>query len=81
MAGTYYKKGDYNLICDRTGFKIKASQAKKQWDGLLVKKSVWEARHPQDFIRSKPDHQSVPDPRTEGNDYFLSANEVSVDDL
>lgn len=81
MSGPYYRDGDYNVICDRTGFKVKASQTRREWNGLRVMNSVWDPRHPQDFVSSKADHQAVPDPRGEGANVFLSATEVTPDDL
>lgn len=77
----FFRLGDWNRICDRTGFKIKASQTRKEWNNQIVRKESWEPRHPQDLIRSKPDRQQVEDPRTERADYFLNTNEVSSEDL
>jgi len=77
----YYAPGDHNVICDRTGKKVKASQTRKQWNNLIVREESWEPRHPQDLIRSKPDHQQVPDPRSEQEDVFLATNEVKAEDL
>lgn len=76
MAG-----GDYNIICDYSGFKIKKSQARMTWDGYLVKKEFWEPRQPQDFVRGRKDNQSVPVARPEQTDKFLTDNEVSREDL
>lgn len=77
----FYKPGDHNVVCDRTGRKFKRSQCRKTWDGLIVRKESWEPRHPQDFLRARPDHQQVSDPRSEPDDYFLSTNEVQASDL
>ncbi len=77
----FLRLGDWNVICDRTGLKRKASQCQKEWNNLIVQKSSWEQRHPQDFIRSVKDRQQVPDPRPPGEDRFLATNEVTVDDL
>lgn len=79
----YFKPGDWNVIDDATGRKYKRSECETQWNGLLVRKESWEARHPQDRIRSIPDHQAVPAGETNppGEDYFLGDNEVTVDDL
>lgn len=52
MSKTYAKKGDWNGSCDVCGFKLKASQLKKRWDGLMVCKEDWEPRHPMDFYRA-----------------------------
>lgn len=78
---TYYQPGAHNLICDRTGFKIKSTDARKEWTGAVVRSGSFETRHPQDFLRSKVDRQAVPDPRSEATDTFVATNEVTVDDL
>ena len=80
MADTYIP-GDHNVICDWSGFKLKRSEVKMTWDGLMVRDKDWEPRHPQDFVRGKRDKQRVPLARTEADDTFLSTNEVTVDDL
>lgn len=81
QGGTYYLPGAHSVLCDRTGFKVKSTQVRKQWDGLVVRSESWEPRHPQDLIRSVQDHQAVADPRPEDPDYFLTTNEVSTEDL
>lgn len=54
-----YRPGSNYVICDRTGFKIRVEDARREWNGQLVHKSVFERRHPQDFVRAKPDKQGV----------------------
>ncbi len=76
-----YKKGSWNLICDRTGFKIKAEDARVEWNGLVVDKGVYESRHPQDFVQARADDQSVPYSRPESPERLLGINEVTPDDL
>lgn len=66
-----YRHGDFYRICDRSGFKVHASQTRREWNGLIVRSKDWEPRHPQDFVRSFGDRQSVPDPRV--------GSEVSLD--
>lgn len=56
----YYKPGDWNAICDRCGFKFKASELREEWTGLRVCEADFELRHPQDFIKVTPDRISVP---------------------
>lgn len=56
----YYKPGDWNAICDRCGFKFKASELKLEWTGLRVCEKDFELRHPLDFMRAKTDKISVP---------------------
>lgn len=57
----YYKPGDYNVICDRCGMKRKASSCRMTWDNLFVcADRCWMPRHPQDFVESVEDDQTVP---------------------
>lgn len=77
----FLKLGDWNQICDRTGFKVKASGTRKEWNGLIVRRESFEERQPQDYLRSFEDHQAVPDPRSEATDTFLGDNEVKAADL
>jgi hypothetical protein len=78
----YYKKGDFNRICDRCGVKVKASETRKEWTGWIVcKKDCWEPRHPQEFVRGKRDNQRVQNPRPEPTDNFLEEDEITADDL
>lgn len=76
-----YKHGDWYVICDRTGFKIKASEARREWNGLLVHKSVWEPRHPQDFVKGTRDVQSPPFTRGESTDTFVGPLSLEGDAL
>jgi ribosomal protein S27E len=68
-----YKHGDWNVICDICGFKKKASEVRLRWDGLYVCKEDWETRHPQEFLRTPKDDQSVPWTRPEPTDRFADA--------
>jgi len=81
MSADYYKPGDHNVICDRTGMKRKASQCRKEWNGSIVQRESFEQRHPQDFIRAVKDRQQVQDARPPGTDKFLSTNEVTASSL
>jgi len=76
-----YKHGDWNVICDYSGQKIKRSEARYTWDGHLVKAEFWEPRHPQDFLRGVKDQQAVKDARPEGDNDFLTTNAVTADSL
>jgi len=77
-----YIAGDFWRICDRCGLKVRQSTTKKTWDQLWVcAATCWETRHPQDFVRGRTDRMSVPEPRPEQPDRFLSDNEVTAEDL
>ncbi len=56
----YYADGDYNIWCDRCGAKMKASEAKKTYDGYHVHEKCWYPRHPQELNKGMKDNQSVP---------------------
>jgi len=65
-----YISGDWWVICDVCGSKIRASNSSKRWDGLIVCQEDYETRHPLDFIRSKTDKISVPFARPRPADVF-----------
>ena len=81
MSKPYAALGDYNVICDRTGFKLKASECKLEWNGFFVRNESWEPRQPMDLIRAFPDPQTVPIPRPGQADVFITAADVTRDDL
>lgn len=68
----HYVHGDNNAICDRCGRKYKASQLKKEWNGLYTCPDDWEPRHPQDLIKSSHDDQRPALSRPEGADTFIT---------
>ena len=61
-------EGSWNVICDVCGFKFKACDVKKRWDGFYVCKEDFEQRHPSDFEKGFPDDQSVPYTRPDTDD-------------
>lgn len=70
MPRNSYTSGDWNVICDVCSRKIKASIAKKRWDGFIVCPDDFETRHPQDFVRAQVDKISVPFTRPRPPDAF-----------
>lgn len=56
----YAALGDWNAYCQVCGFKYKASELQKRWDGVYVCKTDWEPRHPQDLIKLPKDIQATP---------------------
>lgn len=65
-----FKPGDNWVIDDRTGERIRASEARKEWTGAIVDEDDWEPRHPQDFVRGRRDNQRVSDPRPDSIPVF-----------
>lgn len=72
MTQNYLILGDWNADCDVCGFKFKASQLKKRWDGLMCCSKDYELRHPQDFLRVREEKVSPPWTRPEPEDEFIS---------
>lgn len=66
----YYIPGSWNVICDSCGKKIKASEAKQRWDGLIVCPEDFEMRQPQDFVKARADKITVPFTRPRPTDVF-----------
>ena len=77
----YFSPGAWNNICDRSGMKVKSFNIRREWTGNSVRIKSWEARHPQDLIRSVQDHQDVDDPNPEASNVFLTDNQVVAGDL
>lgn len=71
MGKNYFLSGAWNVTCDVCSKKIKASEAKQRWDGLIVCPSDFEHRHPQDFVKAKTDKITVPYVRPIPTDTFI----------
>lgn len=77
-----FESGKWLVNCSRCGFRRYNDQVVKTWDGLIVcslkvKQGCFESRHPQDFVRSTPDNQSVP--YTGGSQDLTAAGQPIVD--
>lgn len=72
-----YKKGSWNVICMVCGFKFKAEDVVKRWDGVYVCKEDHEFRHPGEFIRGVPDQKPLPFTSPEPADTFVSVSYVA----
>lgn len=67
----YLKLGDWNALCDVCGFKYKASELRRRWDGYMVCPADYEERQPQDLIRIPPERQTPAWARPEPTDQFV----------
>jgi hypothetical protein len=66
------RPGDFWRICDRSGFRVPASETVKEWNGAIVRKDLAEPRHPQDLLRiRRPEKMGVPDPRPPPVDVYI----------
>ena len=70
--GWTYTTADWYVTCDVCGKKMKAKQARHRWDGFLVCDADFEHRHPQDFIKVRPDNLTVPFQRPKETPQFVS---------
>ncbi len=66
-----YRKGEHYLICDRSGRQMRASESRREWTGAVVHKDEYEARHPQDFVRARPERQAVAISRSPQIDRYM----------
>jgi hypothetical protein len=76
---TWWDSGSWNTICDVCGFKYKAEQLQKRWDGLMVCKDDWEVRHPQELLHPIVDQNKLPWTRPESTDQFINVNFANTD--
>lgn len=76
-----YRHGDYYLICQRTGFKIRRSEAARDAYGYIVHRDHADMKHPQEGMPpprvEKPPTFVSPEPA----DTFLDANDVQESDF
>lgn len=55
-----YVQGTWNVVCDVCGFKFKAFELRRRWDGMMVCPADYEERHPQEFIKPVKERSGVP---------------------
>lgn len=78
----YFKIGDHNAWCDRCGFKFKASELRREWQGFMVCASCYEPRNPQDLLKARPE-KSIPPfvrPRNDGPSSDIPGDWEQTDD-
>ena len=66
-----YDRGDWAVLCDACGRKMRASDLRQRWDGLKVCPQDWEPRQPQDFVRGVADYQAPPWTRPEPQNQYI----------
>lgn len=67
-----YAAGKYAYgISDRSGFRYRLKDMRKEWTGFLVGKDEWEPKHPQLEPKRHPtDAEALRDPRPDTNNIF-----------
>lgn len=59
MRFTRFISGGWNAVCDQCGFRYKANELRKRWDGMMVCSHCYEIRHPQDFLKIYPENNKL----------------------
>ncbi len=72
--------GDYYLLCSATGFKIRRSEAVKQYDGQWVHKDYCDVEHPLEHPREASKARPVHPTRPEATDTFIDVPTSSFTD-
>lgn len=70
-----FRPGDYYLICEASGFKIRRSDAVMQWDGAWVHKDFCDVEHPLETPRQASKARPVYPTRPEPTDVFIDVEE------
>ncbi len=66
--GKFASGKDAYGISDRSGFRYRLRDMRKEWNGLLVGKDEWEEKHPQiQPVRHAIDAEALRDPRPDTN--------------
>lgn len=73
-----YVPGDWHIICDQSGRKVRASQSRLQWNNLFVRDQSFEMRQPQDFVQGVMDDQTVAISRDRQVNVFLGPLETTT---
>ena len=77
----YLELGTWNTLCDICGFKFKAFELRKRWDGYMVCSKDFEERQPQDLIRLPRERQAPPWVRPVPPDQFVVVAPVDPNSL
>lgn len=76
-----FKKGTNKVRCDLTGSLINVTEGRMRWDGLFVRKEYWSIRQPQDRAPKLQKEKPPTITRPEGTDEFITATDVTAEDL
>lgn len=78
MRNRGYVAGEWNVICDRCGFKKFASELRLEWTGFRVCSDCFEHRHPQDFLPAPRPETLPPWTRPEHTDTEIVVPYVEI---
>src|SRR5262245_54398562 len=75
-----YRPGDWYLICEATGFKIRRSDAVQQWDGAWVHKDFVDVEHPLERPRQASKARPLYPTRPEPTNVFVDVPDEAFSD-
>ena len=70
----HYVGGDYYQLDDNTGFKVRASTTRQQWNSVVTQPQHFNPRQVQDLVVGVRDDQSVPMPRPRQQNQYVFAS-------
>lgn len=71
--------GQWNVICDRCGFKFKNDELQQEWTGLRVCSKCIEPRHPQTLLKVREESTATPWSRPEPEDIYVDVDYITFD--
>lgn len=74
-----FKNGDHLVMCQRTGRVVYASECVREWNGLLVHKSVYEPKHPLLMARPRIESPAPTLLNPEPTDVYVGSDYVVPD--
>lgn len=69
-----YIPGDNWVICDRCGFRIRASNLRTEWTGVKVCSKCYEPKHAQLDVKARPEKIAAEIIRSQPTDIYLDEN-------
>lgn len=66
----FYRMGDYYQLDDNSGFKVRSSRTRIQWNNIVTIPQHFNPRQPQDLVTGVRDDQTVPMPRPRQKNMF-----------
>ncbi|HUY05004.1 MAG TPA: hypothetical protein VMV33_17130 [Rhodocyclaceae bacterium] len=67
----HYRGGDHYQLDDNSGFKVRASATRMQWNSIVTKPAHFNPRQPQDLVTGVRDEQGVAVPRSRQRNQFM----------
>ena len=76
----YLKLGSWNARCSMCGFKFKAEELTKNWQGMMRCRRCQETRHPQEYVRAVVDNQTPPWTQSLDTPTYVEVSQVITTD-